>query len=105
MIGATLTPFEGALPDTPLSDYYHRDKDALRQQVNAWIREGGVFDAVVDMDAALRDPSHPARLAPRYDSGDHLHPGDEGNRAMADAVPLDVLLRVARARPDAAAQP
>jgi lysophospholipase L1-like esterase len=105
VIGATLTPFEGALPDTPLSDYYHRDKDALRQQVNAWIREGGVFDAVVDMDAALRDPSHPARLAPRYDSGDHLHPGDEGNRAMADAVPLDVLLRVARARPDAAAQP
>lgn len=105
VIAATLTPFEGALPDTPLSDYYHRDKDALRQQVNAWIREGGVFDAVVDMDAALRDPSHPGRLAPRYDSGDHLHPGDEGNRAMADAVPLDVLLRVAKARPDAAAQP
>lgn len=92
VMGATLTPFEGALPDTPLSDYYQADKDALRQQVNAWIRESGTFDAVVDFDAVLRDPGHPKRLAVSYDSGDHLHPGDEGNRVMADAVILDALL-------------
>ena len=92
IVGATLTPFEGALPGTPLDNYYHSDKDALRRQLDDWIRTSGVFDAVIDFDAALRDPAHPARLLARFDSGDHLHPGDEGNRAMADAVDLQALL-------------
>lgn len=92
VIGATLTPFEGALPGTPLDDYYHPDKDALRRQVNEWIRHSGVFDAVIDFDAVLQDAAHPARMAAHYDSGDHLHPGDAGNRAMAAAVDLEALL-------------
>lgn len=92
IIGTTLTPFEGALPDTPLANYYHPDKDALRQALNEWIRHSGAFDAVIDFDAALRDPAHPSRMGQRFDSGDHLHPGDAGNRAMADAVDLETLL-------------
>ena len=92
VIGATLTPFEGALTGTPFADYYDADKDALRQKVNRWIREGGAFDSVVDFDAALRDPSNPASLAPAFDFGDHLHPGDKGNHAMAQAVDLNALL-------------
>jgi lysophospholipase L1-like esterase len=47
---------------------------------------------VIDLDAALRDPADPSRMAAAYDSGDHLHPGDAGNRAMAEAVDLEVLL-------------
>lgn len=105
VIGATLTPFEGALPGTPLEDYYHPDKDALRRQVNDWIRHGSAFDAVIDFDAVLRDPAHPARMAPRFDSGDRLHPGDEGNRAMADAVDLDALLPGLGATPATAVAP
>lgn len=92
VIGATLPPFEGALPGTPLDDYYQDGKDDLRRQVNAWIRQGGAFDAVIDFDAVLRDPVRPSRMAERFDSGDRLHPGDEGNRAMADAVDLDAVL-------------
>jgi lysophospholipase L1-like esterase len=92
LIGATLPPFEGALSGTPLDDYYHADKDTLRRQVNRWIRESGAFDAIVDFDAVLRDPDQPLRLIPAFDSGDHLHPGDEGNRAMAEAIDLDTLL-------------
>lgn len=92
VIGATLPPFEGALSGTPLDDYHNADKDALRQQINRWIRESGAFDGVVDFDQLLRDPAHPMRLAPAFDSGDHLHPGDEGNKAMADAVDLGALL-------------
>ena len=92
ILGATLMPFAGALPGTPLDDYYHSDKDALRRQLNAWLRTDGPFDAVIDLDAALRDPADPSRMAAAYDSGDHLHPGDAGNRAMAEAVDLDVLL-------------
>ncbi|MGI3900706.1 MAG: SGNH/GDSL hydrolase family protein [Janthinobacterium lividum] len=92
IIGATLTPFEGALTGTPLADYSNPDKDALRQQVNRWIRESAAFDGIVDFDLALRDPAHPARLIPALDSGDHLHPGDDGNKAMADALDLEALL-------------
>ncbi|WP_373559843.1 SGNH/GDSL hydrolase family protein [Bordetella genomosp. 10] len=93
VIGATLPPFEGALPGTPLADYYQPEKDALRQALNAWIRGSRAFDAVADVDAALRDPAHPARLAPRFDSGDHLHPGDAGNRKMAEVILPAVLDR------------
>ncbi|AHF79313.1 Lipolytic enzyme, G-D-S-L domain-containing protein (plasmid) [Sodalis praecaptivus] len=92
VIGATLTPFENALPNTPLDNYYQPDKNILRQRVNDWIRHSGAFDAVIDFDATLRDPAHPTRIATRYDSGDHLHPGDKGNRALADAVDLEALL-------------
>lgn len=92
VVGATLTPFAGALPGTPLSDYYQKEKDALRQQLNAWIRASGTFDAVLDFDAWARDPAHPQRLLPAYDSGDHLHPGDSGNRALAEGIALPLLL-------------
>lgn len=91
IVGATLTPFEGALAGTPLENYYHVDKDVLRQEINAWIRSSGEFDAVLDLDARVRDPAHPARLLPEFDSGDHLHPGDQGNQAMADSVDLNTL--------------
>ena len=86
IIGGTLPPFEGALTATPFEGYYTPAKDAVRREVNQWIRESGEFDAVADFDALLRDPARPARLLPRYDSGDHLHPGDAGYQAMADEV-------------------
>lgn len=86
IIGATLPPFEGALHGTPFDGYYTPAKDAVRRAINQWIKDSGEFDAVTDLDAALRDPQHPARLLPRYDSGDHLHPGDIGYEAIAAAV-------------------
>jgi lysophospholipase L1-like esterase len=92
IIGATLTPFEGALEDTPMRGYYGAGKERIRQQVNDWIRHSGAFDAVIDFDTILRDPAHPTRLLPAYDSGDHLHPGDVGNRVMAEAIDLHALL-------------
>jgi lysophospholipase L1-like esterase len=92
VIGGTLPPFEGALEGTPLQGHYSPQKDALRQALNAWIRTSGTFDAVADFDAVLRDPARPSRLRPEFDSGDHLHPGDAGYRAMADAIRLEDLL-------------
>ncbi len=85
VIVATITPCEG----------YHdctAEVDARRTAVNAFIRDnGGTFDAVLDFDAVLRDPARPARMLPAYDSGDHLHPGDTGLRALGDSVDLRVL--------------
>lgn len=84
VVGATLSPFAGQPDWTPRLN-------VVREEVNAVIRGGHVFDAYVDFDHALRDPYQPDRLLPRYDSGDHLHPDDAGYRAMADAIPLSVL--------------
>lgn len=81
VIGATILPTTERTHDGP-------GYRAARAQVNAWIRTSGAFDAVADFDAALRDPADPNRLRPDYDSGDELHPGDAGARALAEALDL-----------------
>ncbi|WP_207931053.1 SGNH/GDSL hydrolase family protein [Streptomyces sp. 8K308] len=86
VVGATLAPFGGHHTYTP-------ERERVRQLVNAEIRSGGVFDAVLDFDAALRDPAFPQSLLPAYDSGDGLHPSDAGYAAMARAVSLADLVR------------
>lgn len=58
--------------------------------MNDWIRTSGEFDAVIDFDAALQDPTNPLRLRPELDSGDHLHPDDAGYEVMADAIELSL---------------
>lgn len=80
---ATLPPFEGA-------NYFTATGEAIRQAANAWIRTSGEPDAVIDFDAAVRDPEHPLRLLAANDSGDKLHPSDAGYAAMAQAISLDV---------------
>jgi lysophospholipase L1-like esterase len=92
IMAGTIAPTERALEGTPLEGHYSPEKDKVRQAVNRWIREGGAFDAVVDFDAVLRDPARPSRLKAAMDSGDHLHPGDAGYKAMAAVVDLDALL-------------
>lgn len=92
VIGATLLPFSGALPNTPLDNYYQMNKDELRQRINHWIRTSHTFDAVLDLEQGLKDPKHPDRLNPIYDSGDHLHPNDRGNQQMANLVDLNQLV-------------
>lgn len=87
VIGATIMPFIGF-------GFYHPGpaSEADRQAVNAWIRTPGHFDAVLDFDKITRDPEHPDRLNPAFDSGDHLHPSPAGFAAMAKAVPLALFM-------------
>ena len=88
VIGATILPYTD-------SDYYHppASNEADRQAINAWIRAAGHFDAVVDFDKALADPSRPNHLNPAYDSGDHLHPSAAGYRVMGEMIPLALFVR------------
>jgi lysophospholipase L1-like esterase len=82
-IGCTLTPFEGA-------NYSREEGEAVREALNAWIRTSGAYDAVVDFEAATRDPNNPKRIRADFDPGDHLHPNDAGYQAMANAVDLSL---------------
>ena len=87
LIIGTVPPFEGALPGTPMeASYWSPEKDALRRALNDWLREADFHDGLVDFDRVLSAPEDDARLNPDHDSGDRLHPGAQGNRAMADAV-------------------
>lgn len=86
VVAATVAPCEGYKDCTA-------DVEARRRSVNAFVRaHGGVFDATLDFDAVLRDPQRPQRLLPAYDSGDHLHPGDAGLKALGDSVDLRALV-------------
>lgn len=80
----TLLPFGGSF-------YYSHEGEEKRRAVNHWIRNNDIADGVIDFDALLRDASDPTKLDRRYDSGDHLHPNDEGYEAMAKGVDLNTL--------------
>jgi lysophospholipase L1-like esterase len=85
--GATLTPFGSST----VPGLFTPENEAKRQAVNKWIRTSGAFDGVIDFEAAVRDPSNPARLLPAYDA-DGVHLTDAGYQAMANAVSLPMLL-------------
>jgi len=81
--GATLTPYAGA--------GYSGDKgEQMREAYNNWIRTSGVFDAVIDFEKITGDGATPPRFNLAYDSGDHLHPGDAGYKAMGEAIDLNL---------------
>lgn len=80
VVGATILPYKGA-------DFYYTEAgEAVRDEVNEWMRTSGEYDAVVDLDRIMAAPGDPDLLDPAYDSGDGLHPNDSGYHAMAVAV-------------------
>jgi lysophospholipase L1-like esterase len=85
VVGATLTPYGGSL-------YYTAAGETDRQTVNQFIRNSGAYDAVVDFDQAIRDPNNPTQILAAYDAGDHLHPNDAGDQAIANAFNLLLFL-------------
>ena len=88
VIATTIPPFEDAAFGKSAISFFTPEKENVRQEVNSWIRNSPEFDGMVDFDAVLRDPSHPTRLLPGYDSGDHLHANDAGYAISAKAIPL-----------------
>ncbi len=85
-IGATLTPYGGA-------GYYSDKGEQIREALNDWIRNSGTFDGVADFDKTTQDPANPTHFNPAYDSGDHLHPKDDGYKAMAGSIDLTLFAR------------
>lgn len=83
VIAMTVLPFEGA-------GYYAPEREIMRMQVNEWIRTGGAFDAVIDMERVMADPANPKRLRADLQTGDNLHPNAKGETVMGDAIPLSL---------------
>jgi lysophospholipase L1-like esterase len=79
--GATLTPYVGA-------KYQSADGETMREAVNQWIRTTRQLDGVIDFDKVTQDPANPTVFLPADDSGDHLHPGDAGYKAMGESIDL-----------------
>lgn len=79
--GITILPFGGSQYDSTIHEQ-------ARQTVNNWIRTSGSFDAVIDLEAAVQDPSNKTKLLSAYDSGDHLHPNSEGYKKIASMIDL-----------------
>jgi lysophospholipase L1-like esterase len=86
VIGATLTPFVGAKYQSPAGE-------EIRQAINQWVRTSNQFDGIIDFDKVTSDPTHPGMFLPLDDSGDHLHPGDEGYKAMGESIDLNLFTK------------
>ena len=88
----------GATVDTALgadADLRARRARRERRRSNKFIRTSGLFDAVVDFDAAS---TRPGKLQPRFvhdttigGEGDGLHPNRLGYMAMGMTIDLDAL--------------
>lgn len=86
IIGATITPFKGSYGGVA----YNEHTEGLRDALNEWIRSGGEYDAVVDLDRVLADPADPDALRPGLAAFDRLHPNDAGMAAIAAAVEAQI---------------
>lgn len=83
--GATLLPMRG-------HSYFSEAHETEREIVNDWIRHSGTFDAVIDLDKAMRNPEDVRTLLPSVDGGDHLHPSEAGHRMLGEAIDLNLFL-------------
>jgi lysophospholipase L1-like esterase len=81
---ATLVQIEGRPPD-----YFSPAKDAVRKEVNAWIRTTKDIDAYFDFDHALADPAQPNRMSTAFHDGDY-HPNNAGQKALSEVIDLSV---------------
>lgn len=82
--GATITPFKG-------HSYYTASREAVRVEVNEWIRTPGNFDKCIDFDKAIRDPADTEKLHADY-SNDWLHPNAAGYQLLGESVDLNLFL-------------
>ena len=84
--GGLLTPYKGAAYASPAGEQ-------VREALNAWIKNSGTFDGVIDFATATANPADPLTFATQFNERDHLHPNDAGYQAMANAIDLDMITR------------
>ena len=81
--GATILPFGESF-------YYTPFRETARQKINAWMRNSGTFDAVIDFDRLMQNPDNPESLLPELHTGDFLHPNESGYKVMGESIDLSL---------------
>jgi lysophospholipase L1-like esterase len=79
--GCTILPFEKSFYDAP----YRQD---ARDIVNAWIRNSGSFDAVIDFDKEMASAPGSKTILSNMHDGDFLHPNELGYKRMGETIDL-----------------
>lgn len=80
----TILPMKGWRTDAPF-------RQEIRHAYNAFLRTTDLVDGIIDFDKVMQNPDDTDRLIEAYDSGDHLHPGQEGAKKMAMTIPKELL--------------
>ncbi|MEP7169078.1 MAG: GDSL-type esterase/lipase family protein [Bacteroidota bacterium] len=81
--GATLLPIGNSIKYTVANE-------ATRQAVNNWIRTPGNFDAVLDFEAVVKDPTtNPLRIKSIW-TVDYVHPNAAGYSAIGNSIPVSL---------------
>ncbi len=80
----TLLPIEGWRT-------YNSQREAIREELNGWLRTSPLFDGCIDFDKAVRDSNNYHSFAEGFDSGDHLHPSEAAYKAMAYCIPKELI--------------
>jgi lysophospholipase L1-like esterase len=88
-IGVTVIPRHNVAP-SGTNTGWDAAKTAVRNDVNQWIRTTPAFDAVLDFDKVVRDPSNHDVLYPAFNCGDGIHPSPAGYHQMGNSVQLGV---------------
>jgi len=92
IIGVTIVPRHNVAPVAGNTGW-NDAKTKIRNEVNAWIREGGAFDAVIDFDRVVRSAANPDLLNVTYNCGDGIHPSPLGYFQMGKSVDLNLFER------------
>jgi lysophospholipase L1-like esterase len=89
VIGVTIVPRHNRAP-TVDNTGWNDAKTKLRNEVNAWIRGSGTFDAIIDFDRVVRSSADPDLLGVTYNCGDGIHPSSIGYFQMGKSVDLNL---------------
>ena len=79
----------GATVTSAVGSFYQRagEHEKGRQALNAWIREGGEFDGVIDFDQITAGPDDPTRINPAFlFENDWLHLNAQGYELMGKSI-------------------
>lgn len=84
----TITPFKGY--NVAILD----KAEAMRNQINEWIRNQDDFDMVIDIASIVEDKNDPSKLGESFKGSDNLHWNESGGQIVADHIDVDQIIKL-----------
>lgn len=82
--------FAATICPRAVNSNFTEERDAIRKQMNDWIRNATCFDAVLDFDEILRRPDGAPGILEGHVLPDGLHPSPSGGLLMAKAIDISL---------------